>query len=402
MPKHLSADAPPGVLFRVRTWTLECLLRLDELDHDGFWNQAVIFASMYAKAVKSEAETADACRAVSASFAALVRVVQARDDAGAFIGAKTFAAFGQRWMQYAKKISDLDTLNHISRLMDVTSIAASGGADKIMAKISVAALQAAELMERFPASLQDPSLPDHLHRVSGLLRTLISHSSSHPPPVDALTKLRRVAVDTADLWTGSNAELRAAVVGALSGVIECVERWKLDGMINGSIDALVVLARAAMQDGQAGIQHAYAHLERAVRISRARHEQQLAEEEQDKENSGAKDVNTKPANAKDVNTELANRLRVISAAFYLHGGALYRDAAYGHAALFLKTSADTAREALDTVPSSSAGLDAWKDLREQLGKRLELHGVCCVKFGDRKVCSFRRPRHLAENSIGRT
>lgn len=105
VPKHLvAAQAPPGVLFRVQTWTLECLLKLDALDYEGFWNQAVIFASTYAKGLKTDVETADACRSISATFSALVRVAQNRPDAAAFIGAKSFAGFSQRWMQYAKKV----------------------------------------------------------------------------------------------------------------------------------------------------------------------------------------------------------------------------------------------------------------------------------------------------------
>ncbi|KZV89225.1 hypothetical protein EXIGLDRAFT_771939 [Exidia glandulosa HHB12029] len=407
VPKHLATStASPGVLFRIRTWTLECLLKLSgDLDYEGFWNQAIIFASMYAKGVTNDVETADACRAISTTFSTLVRVVQNRPDATSFVGVKSFAGFSQRWMQYAKKISDLDTLNHISRLMDMTSLSAStsassGGAEKIVAKICVAALQASELMERFPASLQDPSLPDHLHRVSALLASWIRSFSQHgtTPPADeqlsrvakVLGKLRRACVDCADMWA-TTTDLRVCVLGALGSVVECVEmvqsRWaKLSDMTNGVVDALVVMARAALREGQSGIQPAYAHLERAIRISKSQYQLRRLGDE-----------NTKQTGA---DIELAQRLRVVAAALYVHGGGLYKDALYGHAALYLKTSCDVACEAID-LASSSSDQSTWKDLKEQLSKRYELHGVCCFKFGDRKIafqsyCDALRARSFAQ------
>ncbi|EJD40173.1 hypothetical protein AURDEDRAFT_170753 [Auricularia subglabra TFB-10046 SS5] len=397
IPKNLASPptgTPPGVLFRVRTWALECLLKLEQLDYEGFWNQAQIFANMYAKAVTTEAETADACRAMSTTFASFVRMVQNRSDAATFIGAKSFPTFSQRWMQYAKKINDLDTLNNISRLMDGTSLSASqgagvaagAGADKIVAKISVAALQAAELMERFPASLQDPALPDHLHRVMALLSSwtrtfnLHAHTTNNPPDEQqldrvsrALHKLRRVSVDHVELWSNTqNAPLRSAVLGTMAAIVESVEmvqtRWGVLGaMTNGLIDALLAMARAALKEpAGTGVQPAYAHLERAVRVARAAYERE-------REKEGEK--------PREADATMVTRLRAISGSLFNHGATMYRNELYGHAALYLKTASDLAREALELGPSGDTSSEAWGEL----AKRYELHGVCCFKFGDRKL-----------------
>lgn len=279
--------------------------------------------------------------------------------------------------------------------MDMTSLStsqSSAGAEKIVAKICVAALQASELMERFPASLHDPSLLEHLHRVSALLaswiRTFTLHGATAPADEQldrvnrALYKLRRTCLDSVDMWSTSAAskELRAAVLGALGSVVECVEavqsRWmRLSDMTNGVVDALIVMARATLNGGrdQAAIQPAYAHLERAIRISRAQQQQR---------SNGAQTV---PA----ADLELAERLRVVSTALYVHGGGLYKEGLYGHAALYLKTSCEVAREAIE-LASSDASREPWTELKEQLSKRLALHGFCCFKFGDRKVRVFNR------------
>ncbi|KAH7098836.1 peptidase family C50-domain-containing protein [Auriculariales sp. MPI-PUGE-AT-0066] len=377
IPRHLAAaQAPPVVLFRVRTWTLECLLKLNELDFEGFWNQAVIFASLYTKAVTTEASTVDACTSIGATFATLVRATQKRQDGTSALAVKSFATFTQRWMQFAKKINDLDTLNFISRIMDNSSLNSSHSSDsqmdgavsaeKIVSKISVAALQSVELMERFPVSLQDPSLVESLSRVSSLLnswnRTTNLHASSSPSTdlLDrisrAISKLRRISVDSADMWIGplSNIDLRNAMQTTLSTIIETVDniqaRWNmLKDSTNGIIDALIVLAKITMKRSPTD---AHGYLERALRIARAV-----------REHEGSTDATADLA--------LANRLRVISAALYMH-------------ALFLKSSCEVGQSALERSVSDT-NQTQWSELKTHLPKRWELHGVCSFKLGDRAV-----------------
>lgn len=160
------------------------------------------------------------------------------------------------------------------------------------------------------------------------------------------------------MWTGASSDLRTAALTALSSLIETVDtaqtRWNvLKDATNGAIDALTVLARVTVKGSPTD---AFAFIERAARMAQSR-------------DDGA--------------STLATRLRVLSATSYVHGGSLYKDGAFGHAALFLKTSCELAQLALAAAAGESN--PQWNELRTQLPKRWELHGVCSFKFGDRAM-----------------
>ena len=46
-----SANTPPPVLFRFRTWTLRCLLCKTTLDPDSFWSQATNYLASHGRSV---------------------------------------------------------------------------------------------------------------------------------------------------------------------------------------------------------------------------------------------------------------------------------------------------------------------------------------------------------------
>lgn len=134
----LSSDYPPGILFRLRTWALRCLLLKGTLDPDSFWSQATSYLASHGKSViktggcclflvydKSSPVTGDGAQAVTDAvrfFDVLVVMAQGRQDAKTFTAGLSFMKFCEIVLVFAQRVSRPFSLNIYLCLLNVHTV----------------------------------------------------------------------------------------------------------------------------------------------------------------------------------------------------------------------------------------------------------------------------------------
>ena len=119
-----SSNTPPAVLFRFRTWALQCLLCKTSLNPDSFWSQATNYLASHGKCViktgmqfllcilmilmvfYSFAE--DGANVVDDAvryFDALITMAQRRQDATAFLAGSSFIKFCEVALIFVQRVS---------------------------------------------------------------------------------------------------------------------------------------------------------------------------------------------------------------------------------------------------------------------------------------------------------
>ncbi|KAF8623833.1 hypothetical protein AX15_006159 [Amanita polypyramis BW_CC] len=406
--KHVSLDetlhAAQRSAYRIRIYALQCLTHTKDgvVAPAAIWEQAVRFGSAYVKALthqrpaRNDILEVEVTQTILKGCSKLVDRVESMPDSDRerLMKEKAFISFLEWWMTFARRASDLQTLNRISLLMrpalassascsNVSGPSTGGEAIKVVqgaeipskdkssktteallarsAHICTVFAQITTLIELFDESKEGEELIVRTRETIPLLSTSkslqelmianYSPSVSDDASVEAvqragdkcdrsLEKLRKAALKTFGSISISDYSLqdaRTTLLQLLEEIVNLFDRISLAHPVNGlytrALDTLFNLARTTLvvHDPRSHVL-AYKYIDKAIKLLRFNQE-------------GSNIITG--LSRKD----LANYVRCISGTLYNLAGSLYQDGKYGAAIGFLVDGCKLGRKALSMHPS---------------------------------------------------
>nr|GAT53299.1 cysteine peptidase C50 [Mycena chlorophos] len=380
-------QAEPREAFLLRDYALRCLVWTSpgKIESRVLWEQCVKAAGAYIKALG--AAPTDAAQTILTAFAAVVTMVQAREDAETFLSGKAFISFCEYWMSLANRLGDVPTLDRVA-----TFIGSQPGPSKLAAQGSrppsptgetllLRGTQLCTVLAQTTALLDSKMAPaDHdqlrasLRKSADLLRddnvqTLYSRGTENEEITRisgkvqrAVERIRRSAVK----YTES--DLCAEVQDLLDAVVDILEAVLQNStpsadILTPALDTIFALARIKINvhdPPSYGTSHSI--LQRGARLL---------------------EIDTAET------PEKANYIRCLSGAFHNIAGTLYQAGKHAGAIRFLQDGCRLGEQASKmhsrAERSQPEPSDGWRQLEEQLWRRYELLAVCCSKIGDRRL-----------------
>ncbi|KAI0313288.1 peptidase family C50-domain-containing protein [Amylostereum chailletii] len=366
-----------------------------------------------------------------------------RGDKDVFLDGKSYLAFCEYWLGYAKKSGEMRALDYVASLVHSVQLSSSQHSSSTdvprpdpspmqvdepapsvpsrsrpvsphkrsqstmvvsLAKICTSFVQGTAFFEglaTFDGS--ETELKTRFNEISSaaqafklILPPQDSEDDDRPRAYSktrrAQERLRRAVVrylGTPSLSSDRTKPTRAFLTELVSGMehmLNALYQESTSDDFTAVLDTLFLLARTTLVPSDpVSNDSAYAFLSRACAILGL---------ELDNAHEYKSEIN-RPTNVpEDV---YANYIRCVSGAFHNLAGALYQADRYGYATRFLRHGCVLGSLALrlgracglfvgDVEDQSSAKqMEAWRQLEDQLTRRWELLGVCYSKIGDRKL-----------------
>ncbi|TFY82545.1 hypothetical protein EWM64_g1469 [Hericium alpestre] len=448
----------PQHVFRIRHYALLCLLYTSPstVAPNTFWDQVVKFAVAFARSTpalwlngtKNEQDEAEATDLVLSIFSDILEHAEKRSDSGTFLSGKSFVAFCDYWLGFAKKAGDINSLDRIAALVHSVRLTPSPGPSVELAsrespqpstasefieegteraspdssskstkrnvigtsgKLSEKVLQLTKLGTSFVQAgayldSGEGSADDFTKRMREIIPAIESFRLFSTPPdspdrsdeylrvegkVDrALERLRRACLKVLDRSppTDVSAKLvKAVLIEIATAFAAAVQVRPSTEFYTSTLDTCFALARTTLVPSDPRTHDAaYGFLSQAA-------DALGLELKNGHEYSG--DVSRPSAVGEDT---FANYVRCLSGAFHNLAGTLYQADKHGTSIRFLRQACVLGKVAVQLRDQCSTGNnqtdedkpkqdDAWKQLDEQLSRRWELLGVCYSKIGDRKL-----------------
>lgn len=93
-------DLTPAILFRLRSWGLQCLIRSSSLKEDAFWDQSGKYCAAYVKAVGNEGRDN-----VASMLDGLFQDASSREDKAKFFQGRGFISICEYRLKFARAVS---------------------------------------------------------------------------------------------------------------------------------------------------------------------------------------------------------------------------------------------------------------------------------------------------------
>ncbi|KAF8958159.1 peptidase family C50-domain-containing protein [Flammula alnicola] len=352
------------------------------IEPNTFWDQATRFAGAFVKATSSISEE-QTTHMILTSYDEIVQLAEKRSDREAFMAVgekgKSFLAFCEYWMGFAKSAGDINVLQKINALMQQASSSSSPASSHKGTKFCNAFAQLSSDFILFTAE----ALLTTIRHCTVLLKTSTVVLVLLQPSPRTTKKRSRDEEEMARMCGKTNAtsasstSLDSDVDAALRELLlECtLSASATRDVLTRCLDTLFILSRTKLNlNDPKTFLSAFEHLNRTVTI--------LNSVPTDK-------FSATPVDSIDDTVDIANYTRCVSGAFYNLACSLYQATRYGNAVPFLVESCTLGGKALglprpaQKTPNETREKE-WAQLEEQLFRRWELLAVCYSKNGDRK------------------
>ncbi|TFK38240.1 cysteine peptidase C50 [Crucibulum laeve] len=429
----------PQSLFQLRMYAISCLVHTSPstIDPSTFWDQAIRFGAAFIKSSTSSSRDEDrATELVLRSYTDLIKRVEKGSDRNMSLivsgdaKSKSFFAFCEYWMAFAKRAGDICALEQISALIGQagsssppSSISSSPTTfspdlqpteapvappmkvprDKATlvlegTRICASFAQVTALLEQAigkynekeEGSTTDNDLVRHAKECTILLKnskslaTLLAPSDEGEPgdrdeggvkrisgKVDrAFERMRRAGIKLLD-----SPSISSIVVGLLRACTDVLQR-----VLTASNHTMAANATTDILTRTLDTLFILARTQLSISDPRT----YVPAYEYLSQAASILDFITPSAHA---DVDISNYMRCVSGAFYNLAGSLYQGTRYGAAVPVLREACVLGGKALAQRKGhvvKGKDEEGWKQLEEQLYRRWELLGVCYSKNGDRK------------------